>query len=439
MNGHVRSQERVQRRRASVPWLTIFFFVVLFVVVGGDYHFSLRMADFSWREETAGLVEHGSLKHRLMFLILGIYGVVGLRKYGRKELRLQGPAAWLITAYVGLAFLSFFWSGDVDLTARRLFVFGALCTAALALASRCSVRDPILLAFSCGGTALLLGVAAEMSLGTMSPQVPGYRFAGLGHPNATGLMAGVFVLACTVAADSIRLWRRLFQVCAVIGFVLLVLTKSRTAFVSALIGVVVYKNLVSRFSKKVQVIFTMGILFLVFLTIFGSEMFPVLEEGILLGRAQEKVETLTGRVGLWGECLKFISRKPLIGYGYSSFWTPDRIEEISYSQGWGISSSHSIYLESALNLGLLGLFLFLGFMWPTVKRSWRAAQRTGEPAYAFLCGLFVLFLTHGVLDSTTMNPGFPSFLIMTGLAEIWFVARGNRSAVGRGTRKLARA
>jgi len=167
-------------------------------------------------------------------------------------------------------------------------------------------------------------------------------------------------------------------------------------------------------------------LFLVFLTLFGSAVFPALQEGILLGRSEEGIGTLTGRVALWAECLEYVWRRPLLGYGFSSFWTPNMIEEVSFSQGWGISSSHSVYLEYALSLGLAGLTLFLAFMWASVAKSSKLLKQTGKAGYAFVFGLLILSLTHGVLTLATINPAFPMFLIMVCLAEIGFVTRVNQ-------------
>ncbi len=76
---------------------------------------------------------------------------------------------------------------------------------------------------------------------------------------------------------------------------------------------------------------------------------------VLLGR-HEQVSTLTGRVPLWIECWSFVEQRPLTGYGYNGFWTEDRAWDLTDTQGWVLASSHSMYLETVLNLGLVGFF-----------------------------------------------------------------------------------
>ena len=100
MNGQMIPREARPVRGTSVPWLTIAFFVVLFLLAESDYLYSVHMEDEAWRNRVADLVEHGDLKRRIVFLIIGVYGAVGLRKSGRRAMRPQGLAGWLLTAFM---------------------------------------------------------------------------------------------------------------------------------------------------------------------------------------------------------------------------------------------------------------------------------------------------------------------------------------------------
>ncbi len=411
----------------SIPWVTMVCVVAMFLLAGVDLDFALQMEDMSWREDLAERIDDGNLKRRIVFLVFAIYAAVGLRPSGRFPIRPQGAAGRFMLAFVGLALLSVLWSDDPGLTVKRLFVFFSLSAAALVYASRSSPRATVLLACLGGAAILSMGFAAELGLGTFTPWYSDYRFAGTQHPNATGLVAGIFVLGCLVSADVHRGWMRLFQLGTILGIAALVLTKSRTAFVAFLVASFVYKNMVSNASKRAQYVIGFGILFLIMLVFFGNSVFPAIQEGILLGRAEEGVSTLAGRIGIWIECVSYIGERPVIGYGFDSFWTSDRIAEISFSQGWNISSSHSVYLEYALSLGLLGLIFFIGFMWASVLRSSTLARSSDDPGRSFELALLVFFVTYGVLDTMAIAPGFPMFLILLCLTEIGFVARAPRN------------
>ncbi len=74
----------------------------------------------------------------------------------------------------------------------------------------------------------------------------------------------------------------------------------------------------------------------------------------MLGRRPD----LTSRVPMWEDLLGMV-KNPLIGFGYESFWLGDRMEYIWGK--WGhLIQAHNGYLETYLNLGLIGLFLILG-------------------------------------------------------------------------------
>ena len=81
----------------------------------------------------------------------------------------------------------------------------------------------------------------------------------------------------------------------------------------------------------------------------------------LLGRDPN----LTTRVPMWFDLIK-MSKNPIFGAGYESFWLGKRLE-IIWSR-WGmLHQAHNGYLETFLNLGLIGLLLlvlqiFFGFL-----------------------------------------------------------------------------
>jgi exopolysaccharide production protein ExoQ len=72
--------------------------------------------------------------------------------------------------------------------------------------------------------------------------------------------------------------------------------------------------------------------------------------------------TLTGRTEIWATVLK-LAQNPLVGTGFQSFWLGDRLERM-----WATfpvfrpNQAHNGYLEIYLNLGLIGLLLFVGVL-----------------------------------------------------------------------------
>jgi len=68
--------------------------------------------------------------------------------------------------------------------------------------------------------------------------------------------------------------------------------------------------------------------------------------------------TLTGRTAIWNAVLS-THTNPLIGTGFESFWTGDRMRQVWALTAEGIQEAHDGYIEVYINLGFLGL-VFLG-------------------------------------------------------------------------------
>lgn len=70
--------------------------------------------------------------------------------------------------------------------------------------------------------------------------------------------------------------------------------------------------------------------------------------------------TLTNRTDVW-KILREIGTDPIVGAGFMSFWTGDRLQLIWQKVGAGINQAHSGYLEQYLNLGYIGV-AFMGII-----------------------------------------------------------------------------
>jgi exopolysaccharide production protein ExoQ len=66
--------------------------------------------------------------------------------------------------------------------------------------------------------------------------------------------------------------------------------------------------------------------------------------------------TLTDRTDLWQEVLR-IQDNPIFGVGFESFWLGDRLQELWVQFGWRPLQAHNGYIETYLNLGLIGIIL----------------------------------------------------------------------------------
>ena len=77
--------------------------------------------------------------------------------------------------------------------------------------------------------------------------------------------------------------------------------------------------------------------------------------------------TLIGRRQLWGELLA-LDTNPLFGVGFESFWLGPWVSDLAAKRGFTPNEAHNGYLETYLNLGLIGLLLLLALLVATFRK-----------------------------------------------------------------------
>ncbi len=77
-----------------------------------------------------------------------------------------------------------------------------------------------------------------------------------------------------------------------------------------------------------------------------------------------KDPTLTGRTEIWAYVISDIQMKPLLGWGYGSFFGAiiRQPEEISDAVHWVVPQAHNGLLEMLLEIGLVGLTLYVALL-----------------------------------------------------------------------------
>ncbi|HWZ81726.1 MAG TPA: O-antigen ligase family protein [Terriglobales bacterium] len=137
------------------------------------------------------------------------------------------------------------------------------------------------------------------------------------------------------------------------------------------------------------------------LLLSSSVLFLNIGGGVL--SAMGRNPTLTGRTDLWHQ-LFLIDRSPLVGAGFESFWSPERVDVLEKALLWAPNEAHDGYLEVYLNLGwvgvfLLGLIIVVGYR--AVLRCLRRDPETGPLRLSyFVVGLAYSFTEAGFRNLT---------------------------------------
>jgi exopolysaccharide production protein ExoQ len=433
---------RAITRRRRRPWASYFILLALFAALG-PYDIHNRADHEEIQEGGQGMlkaaatgegqnIEEGNIARRLAVLALGAFAATLLwRARRRGELEVGVPFRdrpvpdKIMTAgvvgYLLVAAASVGWAEEPGLAARRVFVFLVLCLAAYALARVWSLADFMIFVIVACGAMLMGSLALDIVHHDFHPLASDYRLAGLTHPNSHAIEAAALVIAAVWAMRLEPERRKLYAVIAMGGVVLILLTRSRTSLVGLVIGLIAVPALTMR--KRTAVVgATLGIAGLLLVAVYLPEIVQSVQHALLLGRSQETADvgTLTGRTDLWKALLLYIDKRPWLGYGFDAFWTADHVEAVTLDQGWLVSHAHNSYIETALNLGWVGMGAFVVSVFAGI---WVAARRVlatrGEAQASFALTALVWLAASMVTEAIMPQTHYGSLVGMTVLA--WLI------------------
>jgi putative inorganic carbon (HCO3(-)) transporter len=228
------------------------------------------------------------------------------------------------------------------------------------------------------------------------------------------LIVGLLFYSVPVLGGRCRRWivgAALALACLLTVGVLL-LAQSRLAIASTLLALVVLGLLGGRRARIVA--FTLMILCLVAILIVGPDglvrwFFHVND----LGEFADEV-SLAGRIEIWNRSVRALLDHPFTGVGLDTLPAVinARYPLFLYPRGYYFTHAHNIYLQVALDLGVLGL---IGYTWMLIAvfgRLWRvyALYPTTQSSFAWEKALAVSLLSgllayqlYGLADAITLG------------------------------------
>lgn len=317
---------------------------------------------------------------------------------------------WIL---VILILMSYIWSdypGYTSSIGREVWQMTAF---GLYFASRFSLREQIRLVawtFGIGSILTLIFSLGFPSIGKHGSDHPGAWKGIYDYKNTLGSMMLIgslafFLLPVENPKRSFYKWLGLCLPLSVI-----VLSTSKTAIVVCfLLGVMLIFYRTFRWQGKISVIY----LDLTVLVVGIVGTFILTNWAALLG-SMGKDPTLTGRTPMWAMIIKFIMERPWLGYGRGAFWSSDtkypKIIGGTLSSQFVAPHGHNGYLDFALDVGLIGLGLFLFCFILGFIRALRRAYAAKSPEDIWPLA-FLLFLG--------MNNIMESYILR--LANIYWV------------------
>jgi exopolysaccharide production protein ExoQ len=309
---------------------------------------------------------------------------------------------WMLAVFLGLAFISIFWSlGFVEtlFSALELF-FATLVAAYIGMLYRPSQIMGSLFWF--GAILLILSVATVFGAprtGTMywAPFYGAWRgiywhrnhLAGI-----TALLSVVFLCRMLIAWKDRNAKGILDGIFYAFSLIVLVFAKSAAGYILLIVlhfAVCCFwfwLHFFERLQRKHYYIAS-GIF-------MAAAVLILLNLDIVFGLFNRS-STLTGRVGLWDYLLKgMVSQRPWWGHGFGAVWTLDAFrEQVRQHVGWASQPliGDNGFLDILLHVGVVGLLIFLIILVSAFIRSFRYAisNKTLEGFFPLVVMIYAVF------------------------------------------------
>ncbi|MCX7304376.1 MAG: O-antigen ligase family protein [Hyphomicrobiales bacterium] len=341
------------------------------------------------------------LNQMFWIVVLGMAVIAAWRSNARFGQLFSDPVIVLVFCYLAFALLSVLWSPVPAIAFRRLalqiIIVLALGISTVFADDRDAILDRVLAVFA---IAVILNAAVVL----LTPPGPIGHEGIYSQKNELGVMMAFAMLFCIYGAVVKRGWLRIVLVGLVFAaFYALVESKSKTSLGLAVtmpvfVFVVVTITRFLRMNAALLVLFAavLGLLaglYLSALTAFGfADLSMFLFDD----------ETFTGRTVIWQFALDVISRSPLVGQGYASFWgvgAGSIVQREAPGFVVGLLQAHNGYLDTLLETGAVGLSILLA----TIVAALFSAARAGadRPALCWLSITLVLtVVSHNMLESS---------------------------------------
>lgn len=337
--------------------------------------------------------------------------LIGLACINSKSLHAIISAKALL-AYLVLSIISVIWTVDVNRTLMAVFGLVSLLMLAVAAVRVSSVEISKVLLSSCDSIIILSILAYVIEINGAVVHLQGVdRLSGITFgPHALGrIVVLAILLRYYLHYRGVRsTFSTVLCLALVYGFVLY-LTDSRQAFIVIIPSLFAVWILTgnSKLKTKKLTAFTLLILMVI----------PFLNVGGLVGdnvqflnrSASDDITTLTGRTYIWAKSIELIGSSPFIGYGLHGGGLVLTENYATDTSGWTTESAHNVFLQTALDIGLIGVSL-LALVFISAIRSAFVSRNS----LALSLVVFVMIL--GIVERSIAGaPGFLNFLFFYGV------------------------
>lgn len=322
-------------------------------------------------------------------------------------------AAWVVASTL--------WSQFPLYTVRRSIPFALAGVFGLYFAMRFSLSRQLAILRVTMVTLALASVVMALAFPRLGLDAsPGHHANWQGVFTQKNTCGRMMVLATTVLLAE---WRPAWSRIAGAGLFLLVLVMSgsRSAWLVEGAIVVLWGALlvITRLEARTRILFLLGALSIIpVAACLGYKALSAL--ALNLGRDP----TFSGRTLIWKQVSLFILQRPLLGWGYEAFWrgTHGEAFHVIAAVRFMVFHAHNGFLEIWLELGLVGLLLFLLSYFRAWKNLWPYLRAGRIDRIGWMVFLLALVLLYDLDENTLLTyNGIFWTLYVAALANIEFL------------------
>ena len=421
LKGETRRARIAEEQSAKkLTWIKLCFAAILGVCFWFSVPYSLPLQidpdpiKAAAKEATA---YQGSFSRQIAMPVVALVSLYLLWRLPRKgHFEATSKLALATMAYVGWAILSATWSTDPAISRKRLVVFLINALFAYTLARTSSVLECAWLGFSCTGTVALIALCSDFVQHTFAPGDPDYRFMGVMTANYQAINLVVCLLCgLTLAQHRPRLLGWLAPCCGLFA-ALLFLTRARigTIICLALLAFVTLRMMKLHLQPQARALALIAMLMLFLpcaVFALGRSGSDALTSIFMMGRQDtENTASLSNRAPLWAELGASVEDRPLLGFGFEAFWSPERVSKISNDQGWVVPHAHNTYLDQTLSLGLVGAFLYAAMLLGACGTAWKRFYKSRNELALFPALLLTWLALLSLTESIPVAPCLPTLI-----------------------------
>ncbi|KAB8321310.1 O-antigen ligase family protein [Tolypothrix campylonemoides VB511288] len=350
------------------------------------------------------------------------YGFLFLIITGRwKRLIYIATAEIYLLILVSVAIASIFWSANLSNTAYQARLLLRPTLFGVYLAMQYTPREQIRLLSWTVGIIMILSLASSLLFPSYGIQEINGTLAWRGiytHKQLFGRQMGFAVSLFIINIFDKRSNRWVAIIGLSLGFALILLSKSKSGLIIFLFSLVIIP--IYNFNKLRNIRL---LLFLTLLLIFSIVSFLVTVnfEYIVVDFLGKDIE-LNGRLPLWTLAIEKGLEQPWLGYGYRGFWSSDVSDSVLYNS-WAVLEeefrnrtiefhSHNGFIDLFLELGLIGILIFLLNFFFLIKRVVTLILTTRAIEY------FYMLQVAGICWITNISE---SRLILTSNSTLWII------------------